>query len=49
MNPVKKYWYDENSTPPTNYIWVKGGEEYTYINGKWTKISKPQEEENAPL
>lgn len=40
MNLVKKYWYDVNSTPPTNYIWVKAGEEYVFKNGKWVKIEK---------
>lgn len=40
MNPVKKYWYDLNSTPPKNYIWVKKDGKYKWstLENKWVLI-----------
>lgn len=42
MNPTKKFWYDENSEPPKNYIWVKGGQQYGFnsVNRKWSPINQ---------
>ena len=33
----KKFWIDENSTPPTNYIWLKEGKAWEYNKNlnKW--------------
>ena len=36
MNPIKKIWFDENSTPPKNMIWYRGeGKFYEWKNNDW--------------
>ena len=40
MSATKKIWYDENSEPPKNYIWSKGGKLFKYIDGQWKEISE---------
>lgn len=40
MNLVKKIWHDENSEPPKNYLWAKGGKLFKNIEGQWKEVSK---------
>lgn len=42
---VKKVWYDENSTPPINYIWIKGGKEYEWDKNSRTWVVKSSDED----
>ena len=39
-NPIRKIWYDENSMPPKNLVWFKGGKYYEYKNGKWIESTE---------
>ena len=41
MNPTKKFWYDENSEPPKNYIWVKNNKQYKFSvsERRWKEIT----------
>lgn len=41
MNPTKKIWYDENSEPPKNYIWVKNNKQYKFSvsERRWKEIT----------
>jgi len=45
MNPTKKFWYDENSEPPKNYIWVKNNKQYEFsVNERrWKEINSSEE------
>lgn len=45
MNPTKKFWYDENSEPPKNYIWVKNDKQYKFSvsERRWKEISSSEE------
>ena len=45
MNPTKKFWYDENSEPPKNYIWVKNDKQYEFSvsERRWKEISSSEE------
>lgn len=45
MNPIKKFWYDENSEPPKNYIWVKNDKQYEFnvSERKWKEINSSEE------
>ena len=49
MNPTKKFWYDENSEPPKNYIWVKNDKQYEFsVNkGRWKEISSSKESDGS--
>lgn len=40
MSLTTKIWYDENSEPPKNYIWSKGGKLFKYVDGQWKEISR---------
>lgn len=40
MNLTKKIWHDENSEPPKNYLWAKGGKLFKNIEGQWKEVSK---------
>lgn len=42
MELTKKVWHDENSEPPKNYLWVKGGKLFKYIEGRWKEVSKKE-------
>ena len=37
---TKKVWHDENSEPPKNYLWAKGGKLYKNVEGQWKEVSK---------
>ena len=45
MNPTKKFWYDENSEPPKNYIWMKNDKQYEFSvsERRWKEISSSEE------
>lgn len=45
MDPTKKFWYDENSEPPKNYIWVKNDKQYEFSISarKWKEIGSSEE------
>ena len=45
MDPIKKFWYDENSEPPKNYIWVKNDKQYEFnvSERKWKEINSSEE------
>lgn len=45
MNLTKKIWYDENSEPPKNYLWAKGGKLFKNIEGQWKEVSKKESED----
>lgn len=39
MKLTKKIWFDENSMPPKDQIWYRGGGKfYEYLNGEWVVI-----------
>ena len=40
MNLIKKIWHDENSEPPKNYLWDKGGKLFKYTEGQWKEVGK---------
>ena len=44
MNPTKKFWYDENSEPPKNYIWVKNDKQYEFSvsERRWKEINSSE-------
>ena len=46
MNPTKKIWYDENSEPPKNYIWVKNGIiwQFNKYLRKWVEYKNKDED-----
>lgn len=41
MNPIKKIWYDNNSEPPKNYIWVKYDKQYEFdvVSRNWKEVA----------
>lgn len=41
MNPIKKIWYDNNSEPPKNYIWVKDDKPYEFdvVSRNWKEVA----------
>lgn len=49
MNPTKKFWYDENSEPPKNYIWVKNDKQYEFSvsERRWKEISSSKESDGS--
>ena len=40
MELTKRVWHDENSEPPKNYLWAKGGKLFKNIEGQWKEVSK---------
>lgn len=44
MSLTKKIWHDENSEPPKNYLWAKGGKLFKNIEGQWKEVSKKDSE-----
>ena len=42
MELRKKVWHDENSEPPKNYLWVKEGKLFKYVEGRWKEVSKKE-------
>lgn len=47
MKLIKKIWFDENSQPPKNWLWAKGGKLFKNIDGQWKEISKKESEEQG--
>ena len=47
MNLTKKIWHDENSEPPKNYLWAKGGKLFKNIEGQWKEVSKKGSEDEG--
>lgn len=47
MELTKKIWHDENSEPPKNYLWAKGGKLFKNIEGQWKEVSKKESEEGG--
>ena len=49
MDPTKKFWYDENSEPPKNYIWVKNNKQYKFSvsERKWKEINSSEESSSS--
>lgn len=47
MNLTKKIWHDENSQPPKNYLWAKGGKLFKNIEGQWKEVSKKDSEDEG--